>query len=55
MYRILEEPENQTETQSEQEIPQTMEDFIADMKNEKPDAKTFAIKLKAMVHHLILS
>ncbi|GER53326.1 galacturonosyltransferase 12 [Striga asiatica] len=50
IYQVFEEPVDQNEVQPvEQEIPQTMEDFIAEMKDERPDAKTFAVKLKAMV------
>ncbi|XP_073307882.1 probable galacturonosyltransferase 12 [Primulina huaijiensis] len=49
IYQILEEPVNQSEIQAGQEIPQTLEDFIAEIKDERPDAKTFAAKLKTMV------
>lgn len=49
IYQILEEPVNENEIQAGQEIPQTLEDFIAEIKDERPDAKTFAAKLKAMV------
>ncbi|KAF6159262.1 hypothetical protein GIB67_032033 [Kingdonia uniflora] len=34
----------------ESDVPQSMEDFVADMKSSKPsDLRTFAVKLKAMV------
>ncbi|XP_073311925.1 probable galacturonosyltransferase 12 isoform X1 [Primulina huaijiensis] len=49
IFQILEEPVNENEIQAGQEIPQTLEDFIAEIKDERPDAKTFAAKLKAMV------
>ncbi|KAK6157155.1 hypothetical protein DH2020_011403 [Rehmannia glutinosa] len=49
IYQVLEEPVNQSEVQEGPEIPQTMEDFIAEMKDERPNARTFAVKLKAMV------
>ncbi|KAL6570717.1 putative galacturonosyltransferase 12 [Orobanche gracilis] len=50
IYQVLEEPWNQSEVQiADEEAPQTMEDFIAAMKDEQPDAKTFAVKLKALV------
>ncbi|KAL7103511.1 hypothetical protein ACP275_08G183800 [Erythranthe tilingii] len=52
IYQVLENPANQNEKQSEPEIHQTLEDFIAKMKEERPDAKTFAIKLKSMVTFL---
>ncbi|KAL9147441.1 hypothetical protein ABFS82_13G173600 [Erythranthe guttata] len=49
IYQVLEEPVTQGEIQTGPEIPQTMEDFVAEIKDERPDAKTFAVKLKAMV------
>lgn len=49
IYQVLEDPANENEIQSVLEIPQTLEDFIAEMKDERPDAKTFALKLKSMV------
>ncbi|KAL0311060.1 UNVERIFIED_CONTAM: putative galacturonosyltransferase 12 [Sesamum angustifolium] len=52
IYQVLEEPANQSEVQTGPEVPQTLEDFIAQMKDERPDAKTFAIKLKSMVTFL---
>lgn len=54
IYQVLEEPIDQNQVQiTGPEIPQTMEDFIAEMKGERPDAKTFAFKLKAMVYYAI--
>ncbi|KAF8391479.1 hypothetical protein HHK36_023784 [Tetracentron sinense] len=48
IYRILEEPGSQEEIQVS-DVPQSLEDFVAEMKNNRSDAKTFAVKLKAMV------
>lgn len=45
----MEEPVNEDEIQGDSEIPQTLEDFVAEMKDTRPDAKTFASRLKAMV------
>ncbi|KAL8144376.1 hypothetical protein V2J09_017408 [Rumex salicifolius] len=50
MYQVLEEPSQTKE--SEAEIPQSLEEFVTQMKHDKPDAKTFAIKLKSMVNFL---
>ncbi|CAH9107947.1 unnamed protein product [Cuscuta epithymum] len=52
IYRVLEEPENQTEIQEGNEFPQTLKDLVAEFKTERPDAKTFAVKLKAMINFL---
>ncbi|KAG8386194.1 hypothetical protein BUALT_Bualt03G0123600 [Buddleja alternifolia] len=49
IYQVLEEPVDEGEVEPGQDIPQTMEEFIAQMKDEQPDAKTFAVKLKSMV------
>ncbi|PIN19622.1 Polygalacturonate 4-alpha-galacturonosyltransferase [Handroanthus impetiginosus] len=49
IYEVLEEPVDQSEIQLGAEIPQTLEDFIAEIKDEQPDVKTFAVKLKSMV------
>lgn len=49
IYQVLEEDTNP----NEEEIgPQTLQEFVAEMKSELPDAKTFAIKLKTMVNSL---
>lgn len=53
IYRVLEEPSDQTDTQTRPESPQTLEEFVAEMKDGRPDAKTFAVKLKAMVYLLL--
>lgn len=49
IYQVLEEPSDQIEMEAGPETPQTLEEFMAEMKDTKPDAETFAVKLKAMV------
>ena len=50
IYQVLEEPVKQDEIQGgEPEVPQSLEEFVAAMKDSRPDAETFAVKLKAMV------
>ncbi|KAH7859674.1 hypothetical protein Vadar_004129 [Vaccinium darrowii] len=49
IYQVLGEPLKEDEIKGEDEIPQTLEDFVAEMKDTRPDAKTFASRLKAMV------
>ncbi|KAL3639927.1 putative galacturonosyltransferase 12 [Castilleja foliolosa] len=49
MYKVLEEPVNEDNIKSG---PETLEDFMKEMKDERPDAMTFAIKLKSMVNFL---
>ena len=49
IYQVLEEPVNQDELQAGPQIPQTLEDFMAEIRDSRPDAKAFALKLKAMV------
>ncbi|KAI3768927.1 hypothetical protein L6452_00023 [Arctium lappa] len=47
IYQILEDPSSQDEII---DIPQTLEEFLTSMKgSNRPDAKTFATKLKSMV------
>lgn len=43
------------ELKGRSDIPQTLEEFMADMKESKSDAKTFAIKLRDMVplYHIL--
>ncbi|KAH9803297.1 putative galacturonosyltransferase 12 [Citrus sinensis] len=45
----IEEPMSKDELKGRSDIPQTLEEFMADMKESKSDAKTFAIKLRDMV------
>ncbi|KAA8523737.1 hypothetical protein F0562_010160 [Nyssa sinensis] len=49
IYQVLEEPVSQDEIQGGPEVPQTLEEFVAEMKQSRSDAKTFAIKLKSMI------
>lgn len=50
IYKILKEPIIEDEVKGEAEIiPQSLEEFLAEMKDSRSDAKTFALKLKSMV------
>ncbi|CAH2080629.1 unnamed protein product [Thlaspi arvense] len=49
IYQVLEEPLSEDEVEADTDVPQTLEDFIAEMKNARPDARTFAVRLKSMV------
>ncbi|GJT01467.1 probable galacturonosyltransferase 12 [Tanacetum coccineum] len=52
IYQVLEDPSSNYDIPggSESNIPQTLEDFVSSLKGgDRPDAKTFAIKLKSMV------
>ncbi|GKF46567.1 hypothetical protein Tco_0136369, partial [Tanacetum coccineum] len=52
IYQVLEDPSSDYDIPggSDANIPQTLEDFVSSLKGgDKPDAKTFAIKLKSMV------
>lgn len=50
IYQVLEEPPSLNEIKGEVEIPQSLEDFVAELRKESvSDAKTFAVKLRAMV------
>ncbi|KAL0549995.1 hypothetical protein IC582_014490 [Cucumis melo] len=50
MYQILDKTMSKDELQGRLDnIPQTLEDFMAEIKEIKPDAKTFALKLREMV------
>lgn len=47
IYRVL---EGQNELESdESNVPESLEEFVAEMRSNISDAKTFAVKLKAMV------
>lgn len=54
MYHVLEEPLSQEELKGRSDIPQSLEEFMAEMKETKTDAKTFAVKLREMVHPSLL-
>lgn len=49
VYRVLEEPISKEALQGRSDIPQTLEEFMAEIKETKPDAKAFAVKLRDMV------
>lgn len=50
IYQVFQEPVDPEEIQKEAaDIPQSLEDFVAEMKDTRSDAKTFATKLKSMV------
>ncbi|XP_042483166.1 probable galacturonosyltransferase 12 isoform X1 [Macadamia integrifolia] len=49
MYRILEERGEEEDIQGRSDVPQSLEEFVAEMKSNQSDVKTFAVKLKAMV------
>lgn len=50
VYQILDKPMSKDELQGRLDnVPQTLEDFMAEIKEKKPDAKTFALKLREMV------
>lgn len=46
IYQVL---EDEIEIEEGPETPQSLEEFLEEMKDTKPDAETFAVKLKAMV------
>uniref|UniRef100_A0A2N9J0Y0 Hexosyltransferase n=1 Tax=Fagus sylvatica TaxID=28930 RepID=A0A2N9J0Y0_FAGSY len=49
IYQVLEEPIGKDELQGRSDVPQSLEEFMAEIKKEKSDAKTFALKLREMV------
>lgn len=49
IYQVLEEPINKDELQGRSDIPQTLEEFMAEIKESNLDARSFAIKLREMV------
>lgn len=54
IYQVLEETPSLNEIKGDVEIPQTLEEFVAELKEESvSDAKTFAVKLRAMVTLII--
>lgn len=50
IFEVLEEPISKDELQGRSDIPQTLQEFMAEIKDSKIDAKSFAIKLREMVH-----
>ncbi|BBH01911.1 galacturonosyltransferase 12 [Prunus dulcis] len=49
IYQILEEPIGKDELQGRSDIPQSLDEFMAEIKEGKSDAKAFAVKLRDMV------
>jgi len=49
IYGILDQPLGKDELEGRSDIPQTLEEFMTQMKEGGYDAKTFAIKLREMV------
>ncbi|KAI9083100.1 hypothetical protein K1719_035004 [Acacia pycnantha] len=49
IYKVLDEPVEKDEVEGRSDIPQTLEDFMTDMKEGGYDAQTFATKLREMV------
>lgn len=54
IYRVLDEPIGKDELKERSDIPQTLEEFMAEVKEGEYDAKTFAIKLREMVRSSLL-
>ncbi|PHT62866.1 putative galacturonosyltransferase 12 [Capsicum annuum] len=49
IYQVLEEPSDEVEIEEGPDTPQSLEEFMEEMKDIRPDAETFAVKLKTMV------
>ncbi|KAB2615736.1 galacturonosyltransferase 12 [Pyrus ussuriensis x Pyrus communis] len=49
IYQILEEPIGKHELQGRSDIPQSLDEFMVEIKDGKLDARTFAVKLREMV------
>ncbi|KAI4388169.1 hypothetical protein MLD38_000524 [Melastoma candidum] len=49
MYRILEAPVTEAEVQGKSDVPQTLEEFVAEVKESTYDARAFALRLREMV------
>lgn len=49
IYQTLDEPLGNDELNGRVDIPQTLEEFMINMKEGRYDAKTFAVKLREMV------
>ncbi|KAK9689076.1 hypothetical protein RND81_09G033900 [Saponaria officinalis] len=50
IYQVFEEPSNVDDTADD--VPQSLDEFMAEMKDSRPDIRTFALKLKSMVNYL---
>lgn len=53
MYEVFEETEIE-QPKPGSDVPQTLGDFVAEMKNKRSDAKVFALRLKEMVRIVCL-
>ncbi|KAG6480586.1 hypothetical protein ZIOFF_057170 [Zingiber officinale] len=53
MYEVFEETEIE-QPKPGSDVPQTLDDFVAEMKSERSDAKAFALRLKEMVAVAVL-
>lgn len=49
IYQTLDEPLGNDELKGRVDIPQTLEEFMINMKEGRYDVKTFAVKLREMV------
>ncbi|XP_038689820.1 probable galacturonosyltransferase 12 isoform X2 [Tripterygium wilfordii] len=49
MYQVLEKPINKDELKGRSDIPQSLEEFLIEVKKSRLDARTFALKLREMV------
>ncbi|KAJ6314110.1 hypothetical protein OIU78_017715 [Salix suchowensis] len=49
IFQVLEQPLGNDELKGRRDIPQTLEEFMDEVKNTRLDAKTFALKLREMV------
>lgn len=52
MYEVLEEAEIRPPKPGS-DVPQTLQDFVAEMKRNRSDAKAFALRLKEMVGNTV--
>ncbi|GAB2230648.1 hypothetical protein Drorol1_Dr00014929 [Drosera rotundifolia] len=52
IYQVLEEPNSANEIKPDPDVPQSLEEFVSQMKETRPDAKTFAMELKSMINSL---
>ncbi|PRQ31596.1 putative polygalacturonate 4-alpha-galacturonosyltransferase [Rosa chinensis] len=49
VYQVLEEPIGKDELQGRSDIPQSLDEFMTEIKDSNIDARTFAVKLREMV------
>lgn len=55
IYQTLEEPIDKDELERRTDVPQSLEEFMAEIRESKSDAMTFAVKLREMVLLAFLS